>query len=114
MQNEKWLLAFKKGWAYLLWVDKAENVHPREKPLLLLLPVLDKSLVALDGDEAPLVEVGGGPPPWPPAPPIAPGTASEDRKFVELVQANFICWRLPRKGCCGGVVQGLKLLILHM
>jgi hypothetical protein len=51
-------------WAYLLWVDKAEKVHPREKPLLLLLPALDKSLVALDGEEAPLVEVGGGPPPW--------------------------------------------------
>ena len=51
-------------WAYLLWVDKAEKVHPREKPLLLLLPAFDKSLVALDGEEAPLVEVGGGPPPW--------------------------------------------------
>ena len=51
-------------WAYLLWVDEAEKVHPREKPLLLLLPDFDKSLVALDGEEAPLVEVGGGPPPW--------------------------------------------------
>ena len=32
-----------------------------------------------------------------------------DLKFVELVQANFIC-RL-RKGCWGGVVHGLRLII---
>ena len=32
-----------------------------------------------------------------------------DLKFVELVQANFICRLL--KGCWGGVVEGLRLII---
>ncbi len=88
---------------YLLWVDDAENVHPREKALLLLLPVLDKSLVGLEaGDEVPLLFET----------PVVPGTASEDRKFVEFVQASFI-WRLLRMPGCpwGGVVQGLKLMM---
>lgn len=70
--------------------------------MLLLLPVLDKSLVGLEGDEVPEVE----------GTPDALGTAKDDLKLVELVQASFICRLL--KGNCGGVVTGLRLMLLRI
>ena len=87
---------------YLFWVEEAEKVQPLEKALFLF-PSLDKVRVFEEaGDEAP-DEV-----PWPPL----PGTAKEHRKLVEFVHASLI-WRL-RRGCCGGVVEGLRLILPHV